>query len=91
MPDIDDSYSRQASTDGAVGNVILQARDKLNLRGGFTQQLESMFNPEVRTGEFGLYAVENPGDVYRTILAQTDAAPSGANDKSTVSDESPFR
>jgi hypothetical protein len=32
-----------------------------------------MFNPELRTGEFGLYGVENPAEVYRTILAQSAA------------------
>jgi hypothetical protein len=50
-----------------------------------------MFNPELRTGEFGLYAVESPGDVYRTILAQTSAASNGARDKNGVSDEPSFR
>jgi hypothetical protein len=67
----------RASTDGAVGAVIFQARGKPNLQ-GFSQQISSMFNPELRTGEFGLYAVEHPGDVYRTILAQTSAAPNSA-------------
>jgi hypothetical protein len=67
----------RASTDGALGDVIFQARGKLNIN-GFKQQLTGMFNPELRTGEFGLYAVEHPGNVYRTILSQTGAAPDGA-------------
>lgn len=90
-PHSDSPIEVRASADGAVGSVIFQARDKPNLKGGFTQQLNSIFNPELKTGEFGLYAVENPGDVYRTILAQTNAAPSGSKDKSTASDEPSFR
>jgi hypothetical protein len=62
----------RADTDGALGDVIFQARGKLNIN-AVRQQLSSMFNPELRTGEFGLYAVEHPGDVYRTILSQTPA------------------
>jgi hypothetical protein len=76
-PHSDSPIEVRASTDGAVGAVIFQARGKPNLQ-GFSQQISSMFNPELRTGEFGLYAVEHPGDVYRTILAQTSAAPNGA-------------
>jgi hypothetical protein len=67
----------RASTDGALGDVIFQARGKLNIN-GLKEQLSGMFNPELRTGAFGLYAVEHPGDVYRTILSQTSAAPDGA-------------
>ena len=67
----------RASADGAHGDVIFQARGKLDIV-GLKQQLRRMFNPEFRTGEFGLYAVEHPGDVYRTILAQTGTAPNGA-------------
>jgi len=46
------------------------------------QQLNSMFNPELRKGEFGLYAVENPGDVYRIILAQSSGTINSAKDNS---------
>ncbi len=61
----------RASTDGAVGSVIFQgSKPSLN---GFGQQISSMFNPELRTGELGLYALENPGNVYQIILAQTSA------------------
>ena len=67
----------RAGTDGALGDVIFQARGKLNVN-GLRQQLSGTFNPELRRGEFGLYAVEHPGDVYRTILAQTSAASNGA-------------
>jgi len=67
----------RASTDGALGDVIFQARGKLNIS-GLKEQLSGMFNPELRTSAFGLYAVEHPGDVYRTILSQTSAAPDGA-------------
>jgi hypothetical protein len=69
-PHSDSPIEVRTSADGAVGNIILQAGGKPNLK-GFGQQLNSMFNPELKTGEFGLYAVEHPGDVYRTILAQT--------------------
>jgi len=68
-PHSDSPIEVRASADGAVGDVIFQARRKLNTN-DLKQQLNSMFNPEFRKGEFGLYAVENPGDVYRTILAQ---------------------
>jgi hypothetical protein len=67
----------RSSTDGALGDVIFQARSKLSIN-GLGQQLSGMFNPELRKGEFGLYAVEHPGDVYRTILAQTTASPNNA-------------
>lgn len=67
----------RASTDGAVGDVIFRAPGKLNIN-GLKQQLSGMFNHEVRAGEFGLYAVEHPGDVYRTILSQTTALPDRA-------------
>ena len=71
----------RASADGAVGAVIFQARGKPNLN-GFSQQISSMFNPELRTGEFGLYALEKPADVYRIILGQASASPKG--DKETA-------
>jgi hypothetical protein len=66
----------RASADGAVGDVIFQARGKLTIN-GLREQLSGMFNSDSRKGEFGLYAVERPSDVYRTILAQTSAAPNG--------------
>jgi hypothetical protein len=89
-PHPDSPIEIRASADGAVGNVIFQSGGKPNLK-GFGQQMRSMFNPELKTGEFGLYAVENPGDVYRTILAQTGAAPNGVKNKNSVSDEPSFR
>ena len=73
-PHSDSPIQVRSSTDGTVGDVVFQARGKLTIT-GLKQQLESMFDPDLRTGEFGLYAVENPGDVYRTILAQTSAVP----------------
>jgi len=69
-PHSDAPIEVRASPDGAVGDVIFQTQGKLSVN-GITKQLNSMFNPELRTGEFGLYGVENPADVYRTILAQT--------------------
>jgi hypothetical protein len=71
-PHSDAPIQVRASADGAVGDVIFQAHGKLSVN-GITKQLNSMFNPELRTGEFGLYALENPFDVYRMILAQTSA------------------
>jgi hypothetical protein len=71
-PHSDAPIEVRASADGAVGDVIFRTQGKLGVN-GITKQLNSMFNPEVRTGEFGLYAVENPAGVYRTILAQTPA------------------
>lgn len=63
----------RSSADGGVGSVIFQGiKPSINR---FSQQISSMFNPELRTGEFGLYTLENPGNVYRTILSQTSAAP----------------
>ena len=66
----------RANTYGALGDVIFKTRGKPNIN-DLKQQLSSMFNPELRTGEFGLYAIEHPGDVYRTILSQTGPAPDG--------------
>lgn len=71
-PHSDAPIEVRASADGAVGDVIFQAHGKLSVN-GITKQLNSMFNPELRTGEFGLYALENPSGVYRMILAQTSA------------------
>jgi hypothetical protein len=78
-PHSDSPIEVRASRDGAVGDVIFQARGKLNMS-GLGQQLYGMFNPELRKGEFGLYAVVNPGDVYRTILAQASPAPNSGRD-----------
>jgi hypothetical protein len=78
-PHSDSPIEVRVKTDEAVGDVLFQARDKPNVK-GFGQQIQSMFNPELRTSELGLYAVENPSDVYRTILAQgggTDNAKDG--------------
>lgn len=73
---------------GTIGDVIFQARGRLNVN-DFKQQLSRMFNPEVRSGEFGLYALEHPDDVYRIILAQSGASSTGlkdnARDKATFS------
>jgi hypothetical protein len=71
-PHSDAPIEVRASADGAIGDVIFQTQGKLSVN-GITKQLNIMFNPELRTGELGLYAVENPADVYRTILAQTTA------------------
>jgi hypothetical protein len=79
-PHSDSPIEVRASSDGAVGDIKFQARGKLTST-GLKQQLESMFNPDVRAGEFGLYAVENPSDVYRTILTQTSAVTSSVKDK----------
>jgi len=77
-PHSDSPVEVRASSDGAVGAVIFHG-DKPNLN-GFGQQIGSMFNPQLKTGEFGLYALENPGNVYRIILAETSAAPKGAKE-----------
>jgi hypothetical protein len=69
-PHSDSPIEVRAKTDGAVGDVIFQARGGFNMN-DLRQQLNSKFNPELRRGEFGLYAVESPGDVYRIILAQS--------------------
>jgi hypothetical protein len=61
----------RANSDGRIGDVKFQARGKVAMT-GLKQQLEGMFNPEAATGQFALYAVENPSDVYRTILAQAN-------------------
>jgi len=75
-PHSDSPIELRASTDGAVGSVIFQgAKSSLDRRG---RNISTMFNPELKTGEFGLYALENPGNVYQIILAQTSAAPNGA-------------
>jgi hypothetical protein len=66
----------RASADGLVGSVIFQGSKPSLSR--FGQQISSMFNPELRTGEFGLHALENPGNVYQIILAQTSADANGA-------------
>jgi hypothetical protein len=71
-PHSDAPIEVRASADGAIGDVIFQTQGKLRVN-GITKQLNSMFNPELRTGEFGLYGVENPAEVYRTILAQSAA------------------
>jgi len=71
-PHSDSPIEVRTSADGAVGDIKFQALGKLAITGR-RQQLENMFNPDLRTGEFGLYAVENPSDVYRTILAQASA------------------
>jgi hypothetical protein len=77
-PHSDSPIELRASTDGLVGSVIFQgSKPSLNR---FGQQISSMFNPQVKTGEFGLYALENPGNVYRIILAQTSATPKGAKE-----------
>jgi hypothetical protein len=83
---IGDSYSRQAqinwpvlSADGAVGDIKFQALGKPAVT-GLKQQLESIFNPDLRTGEFVLSAVQNPNDVYRTILTQASAGPNIKSD-----------
>lgn len=70
----DSPIELRASTDGAVGDVIFQARRNLTVL-GLREQLSSIFNPELRKGEFGLYALEHPGDIYLTILAQTSTPP----------------
>jgi hypothetical protein len=79
-PHSDSPTEVRASSDGAVGDVIFPAGGKPNLS-RFGQQISSMFNPELSTGEFGLYALENPGNVYRIILAQTSAIPNGAKER----------
>lgn len=80
-PHSDSPIEVRASADGAVGDIIFRAQGTPGVN-GLTKQINSMFNPELRTGEFGLYGVENPSDVYRTILAQTAGAPNAA--KQTV-------
>jgi len=78
-PHSDSPIEVRASADGAVGDIKFQALGKLGTTGR-KRPLENMFNPGLKTGEFGLYAVENPSDVYRTILAQASAAPNIKND-----------
>jgi hypothetical protein len=73
-PHSDSPIEVRASADGAVGDIKFQALGKPAVV-GLKQQLENMFNPDLKTGEFGLYAVVNPSDVYRTILAQASTAP----------------
>ncbi len=72
-PHSDSPIEVRTSGDGAVGSVIFRVPKPSLIR--FGHQIGSMFNPELRAGEFGLYALENPGNVYRIILAQTTAAP----------------
>lgn len=43
----------RAKSGADVGDVIFQARGKFNVN-DFRQQLSRMFNPEVKSGEFGL-------------------------------------
>jgi hypothetical protein len=73
-PHSDSPIEVRASADGAVGDIKFQALGKPAVV-GLKQQLENMFNPDLKTGEFGLYAVANPSDVYRTILAQACTVP----------------
>jgi len=80
-PHSDSPIEVRAGTDGTIGDVIFQARGRFNMN-DLKQQLNSMFNPELRKGEFGLYAVENPGDVYRIILAQSSGTINSAKDNS---------
>ena len=84
-PHSDSPIEVRANTDGVIGDVKFQAQGKL-ASSGLKQQLESMFNPDARTGEFGLYTVENPSDVYRIILTQASAATNSAKDKASESD-----
>jgi hypothetical protein len=83
-PHSDSPIEVRANTEGVIGDVKFQAKGKL-ASSGLKQQLESMFNPDARTGEFGLYAVENPSDVYRTILAQASTVTNSAKDKASES------
>jgi hypothetical protein len=69
----------RAGADGAVGDIKFQALGKPAVT-GLKQQLESIFNPDRRTGEFVLSAVQNPNDVYRTILTQASAGPNIKSD-----------
>jgi hypothetical protein len=69
-PHSDSPIELQAQSGAGVGDVVFQARGRFNVN-DFKQQLSRMFNPEVTAGEFGLYAVEHPDDVYRIILAQS--------------------
>jgi hypothetical protein len=69
----------RAGADGAVGDIKFQALGKPAVT-GLKQQLESIFNPDLRTGEFVLSAVQNPNDVYRTILTQASAGPNIKSD-----------
>jgi hypothetical protein len=80
-PHSDAPIEVRARSDDAFGAVIFQTPNKPNIT-GFGRQLSSMFNPELRTGEFGLYALENPGNVYRIILAQLSTAPTVPNESS---------
>jgi hypothetical protein len=73
-PHSDAPIEVRASADGEVGDIKFEAPRKLAITGR-RQQLENLFNPDLKTGEFGLYAVEHPSDVYRTILAQASAVP----------------
>jgi hypothetical protein len=73
-PHSDSPIEVRAKNDGAVGDVVFRAQGTPNVK-SLQQQLNSMFNPEVRSGEFGLYAIDHPSDVYRIILAQPGTSP----------------
>jgi hypothetical protein len=72
-PHSDSPIEVRSRRGGTVGDIIFRSQGNIRVS-GLAQQISSMFNPELRTGEFGLYAIENPGDVYRTILAQASLA-----------------
>src|ERR1700733_11218702 len=69
----------RAGADGAVGDIKIQALGKPAVT-GLKKQLKSFFNPDLRTGEFVLSAMQNPNDVYRTILTQASAGPNIKSD-----------
>jgi hypothetical protein len=75
-PHSDAPIEVKSHDEGRVGDIIFESTLKPNVR-GFGQQIQAMFNPELRTGEFGLYAIENPGDVYRMILSQANTRLAG--------------
>jgi hypothetical protein len=73
-PHSDSPIEVRTKNDGAVGDVIFRTQGGPRVN-SFQRQLGSMFNPEARSGEFGLYAIDHPSDVYRIILAQSGASP----------------
>jgi hypothetical protein len=67
----------RTSSDGSVGDLIFRTNESRRSK-NFAEQIQLMFNPEQRSGEFGLYAVERPVEPYRIIVAQG----SGKDEKS---------
>lgn len=69
-PHSDSPTELRGKSESEVGDIIFQSDQTPKIR-GLSQQIQAMFNPQLKTGEFGLYALQDPATVYRIILAQT--------------------